>query len=68
MYNSTLTVGSLNANYVGSVISFKVPEGDLITGRIAGIRRSADYKTYTLYLDVMGSFELAFDLRVEIRS
>lgn len=67
MRDSSITVGSLNANYVGEVISFKDSEGDQIIGRIAGIRRSSDYKTYTIYCDVLGAFDMNFDDRVELR-
>lgn len=66
--NPRINAGSLNGNNIGQTISFKDDERDTIIGKLAGVKRSADYKTNTLYIDVIGVFMVNHDHEIEIRS
>lgn len=68
MNNTTMRAGALNGNYIGSAISFKDTNGDVILGKFVGMRRDKDYKSYTIYLEMIGSFDVAWDLDIEVRN
>lgn len=66
--NSRINAGSLNGNNIGQTISFKDEEGDTVIGKLAGVKRSRDYKTNTLYIDVVGVFMVDHNHDIELRS